>query len=127
MKHKIAVFLNKIASYLNKDIPGAVTSKTPSNRYIKVDYFTDCTYEAAFYLTQGAKIEKIEISKVAENRIDKLGYKNQWKIFLSDIPKRSINVWKNGLAQSLVLDIKRERQRIKKYIKNYKDNYDTHS
>lgn len=76
------------------------------------------TYEAAFYMTQGAVITNVEISKIAENskkRTFKQRY--QWIVELDHVSYGAVRLWKTHQAVANVRDIERERNRIKRFVK----------
>ena len=112
MKHAIARILHRIASYFEKD---ACRTKTELNEMLYSSTVRD-SYEAAFYLTQGAKIDRVT-KKMIENKWGKVGYREQWLFHLKDIPGRAMEVYAKGIAQVPVLSLKRERLRLKRYAK----------
>lgn len=73
------------------------------------------TYKAAYFMTQGAKIVDVEIRKTPSKK--KL-FNNTWIIELEDVSEKSLDTWNKGTAMVYVNDFRRERLRIKKYVKN---------
>ena len=63
----------------------------------------------------GAKIIGIEFRSMPSNK--KKLWSTQWVIELEDIPEKAIETWNKGTAMVYVSDLRRERLRIKKYVK----------
>lgn len=87
------------------------------------DMVVQNTYEATFYILQGAQFIKSEQRKVPENKWDKLGYRTQWKVYLSRVPNRAIEIYKNGQAQANVYQFEIERRKLKRHIRKDLDIY----
>lgn len=125
MKHKIAKYLHRFAAFLERDIPGAFMNHKENQEVQKKSLKKETievkdTYEAAFYLCVGGKLVDLRKRKLAENKIDKFGFRERWYITLSDVPSCMIDKFRNGTAHVNVADLKRERLRVKKYANSIK-------
>ncbi len=120
MKHKIAKYLHRLAAYLERDIPGAFMNHRENQEVQKTTLKKETievkdTYEAAFYMAVGGKLEHFRKRKLPENKIDKFGFRERWYMTISGVPSTIIDRYRDGTAYGNIADLKRERLRIKKF------------
>ena len=82
----------------------------------RIEVRTRNTYEAAYYLTKGAFLKEVAIRPVAENRRRRLGYSNQWEMWLGNVPHSAKYAWQVGQATCSVKDIEFRRKYIKRWF-----------
>ncbi len=84
----------------------------------RVTVKTKNTYEAAYYMIKGGLFIEVSTRKVPMQRAKKVGYGYEWTITLEEVPERAIKSYKAGTALCLLVDLERERKRLKRHIKN---------
>lgn len=72
------------------------------------------TYDAAYFMTKGARVHKIVKRKLRENKIAKLGYREKWIIHLVNVRLDDIEALRNGTAMVHYDSFRRERLRLKR-------------
>lgn len=77
----------------------------------------DDTYEAAYYLLFGASITGGYIRKVALNRVDKVGFRDQWILLMEGIPESQYIIWREGYPLANVKDLMNARKKVKRSVK----------
>ena len=121
LRHEIAKFLHRFASIFEK----AEQMKPVPIIDEFIEYTTDDSYEAAWYMSRGAKFESVRTRPLNQNQQQKHGFRDVWSITLTNVNKRNIELYRQDNAQVRVTDFARERRRLKKYIKNsLKTDYD---
>lgn len=72
------------------------------------------TYEAAFYMTYGARIVAVRSRRVPENKVKKLHMVHRWEVLMDGIPDAALTLWKNNLEPARIIkQIKTNRKHIK--------------
>lgn len=79
--------------------------------HILETYKTKNTYKVAYLMTQGARLMDITVRKTAKYVP---GRKMTWICLLAGVPQEAIDNWNQNNAICNVLDLERERTRIKK-------------
>ena len=77
------------------------------NTRVRVNRKVNNTYEATYYIMDGAKIDQIEYRKT------KSGYHN-WIFHLSNVNSNCVEKWRLGTAKVNVRKFQDERLRLKK-------------
>lgn len=85
----------------------------------KVIKKTANTYEAAYYLVNGAYLAGVVERKIALNKIDKYGYRFDWKMTMGNVPQRAIQDWRLGKASVNVRQYEAARRKLKKKIRKH--------
>lgn len=77
-------------------------------------YKVSDTYKAAYFMTEGAELVKVEFVYV-ENK--KTLFNRKWIVYLSNVTDEMVEKWETASAVVNVVDFQRERNRIKKIAK----------
>ena len=83
----------------------------------RVKKTTKNTYEAAFYLMNGAEIEAIRSIPVPRSKRQKRGYYNQWITTLKNIDETLIQLFEQGKAQVNLQEFENARRNYKREAK----------
>ena len=78
---------------------------------------TDDTYEVAFYLMFGGKLDKIEQRTLPKKKAEKKGYPVKWILTVVNVPKWVIDTWNTGQAYGNITSFVDVRNKLKKRIK----------
>lgn len=113
LRTKLILFLYGLAMQLNSKPTEKPTCVYPTGF---ATFTTQNTYEAAYYLSEGATLSEAKVRKVRENKITKLGYRNQWVMTLTGVPRKAIETWKNGTAQVNARTFEYKRVKLKKKV-----------
>jgi hypothetical protein len=73
------------------------------------------TYEAAYYMTGGAKVTSVETRTLPKNT--KKNYKNQWTFYLTNIPLNYVELWQTGKCSINPRQIEPLRNKLKRLVK----------
>lgn len=74
------------------------------------------TYEASWYLMNGAVLKEIEFGKIQENKWSKKGYTKLYKMILTDVQPRLVDYWKSHRPTGNVRRFSEVRQHLKRKI-----------
>ena len=77
----------------------------------------DNLYEAAYYTLFGAWITGAYIRRVPLNRVDKVGYRDQWIVLMEGIPESQYIIWREGYPLANVKDLMNARKKVKRSVK----------
>lgn len=77
------------------------------------------TYEAAYYMTGGAKLVSVRKQVVPGGKQSKYLFGFRWHLTMSDIPKEMRDTWNNGGPVAFVKTIAANRKKIKRFVQQY--------
>ena len=80
---------------------------------------TTDTYEASYYLMNGATIETIRTRNVPSNKQEQKGLKTECILHLKDVPEWAYLGWNEGICYADIIKFSKMRIKLKKLIKNY--------
>ena len=84
-KFRLAKILHRWACKLEVDLNRQIhIKKEDYYKEIFKDRMTDDTYEAAWFMTQGAVFERVRVQKLSDAQAQKRGYPDQWRIYLKN-------------------------------------------
>lgn len=79
---------------------------------------TKDTYEIAFYLIHGAKIEKVRTITLPPSKSERRGYKREWVITLTDVPLEARRMYRQEYCLVDLHDLVRQRKKLKEILKS---------
>jgi hypothetical protein len=74
------------------------------------------TYEAAFYLLNGARLKSFRQEAVPGSKLLNRLFHYQWILTLADVPEEISEIWKSRTATANIIDLARARKRIKRFV-----------
>lgn len=77
---------------------------------------TNDTYEAAYYMLQGAHLESVRIRRLQTNKAERMGVRNVWLMTMEGVPTEAVETWRVGQATANVKDIASARYRLKRKV-----------
>ncbi len=83
------------------------------------DTIVDNTYEATYYLMNGAKLVGVEFRHVPENKQKKLRYLTNWIMTMRGVSRVEIELWKARIAEVNVRDFEIARRKLKRMVDNF--------
>jgi hypothetical protein len=75
------------------------------------------TYEAAYYMVNGAQMDTVRSIPVPMNKQGRKGYRYQWIMHMQDVPLDCVNDWQSGKATCGVQSLENARRNLKRQVK----------
>ena len=73
--------------------------------------------EAAFYMMYGGEFVKARRQVLPVNKINKKGFRDEWSVYVNNVPEWVIASWRDGIAYSSITRFAYYRVKLKKLIK----------
>lgn len=83
------------------------------------EVYTTNTYEATYYIMQGAQFISAESYPVNKNSVNKTGYTMEWTICLINVSDEAVEKYKSGTAEVNINDFEYTRRKLKYAIKRH--------